>query len=321
MYAIETENVVKQYRNGVQALSGLSLSVNAGEIFTLLGENGAGKSTLIRILTTYLRPTSGGVSMLGKNIYTDAAWIRSQIACVAQQTSIDTHLSLEENMLFQSRLYKIPKAEATKRMEKLIFDFGLGRYRKYPVSSYSGGVRRRLDIALNMMSKPKILFLDEPTVGMDARSRNSMWGMMKQICNDFETTIFLTTHYLEEADSLSNNVCIMKDGNAVKQGTPAELRSLLRENIIRLQFVTEDEAREHMGVLKNFLPQEKMLIRNSAVIIHSHDTQLDMERVILFLTEHHIRFQGIESTQPTLEDVFLRLTSAGHSTGEQEECI
>lgn len=259
--------------------------------------------------------------MLGKNIYTDAAWIRSQIACVAQQISIDRHLSLEENMLFQSRLYKIPKAEARKRMEKLISDFGLGRYRKYPVSSYSGGVRRRLDIALNMMSKPKILFLDEPTVGMDARSRNSMWEMVKQICNDFETTIFLTTHYLEEADSLSDHVCIMKDGKAVKQGTPAELRSLLRENIIRLQFATEDEAREHMGVLKNLLPQEEMLIRNSAAIIHSHDAQSDMERIISFLAERRIRFQGIESTQPTLEDVFLRLTSAGYGAGEREESI
>lgn len=321
MYAIETENLVKQYRNGVQALSGLSLSVNVGEIFSLLGENGAGKSTLIRILTTYLRPTSGGVTMLGKNIYTDAAWIRSQIACVAQQISIDSHLSLEENMLFQSRLYKIPKAEAKKRMEKLVSDFDLGRYRKYPVASYSGGVRRRLDIALNMMSKPKILFLDEPTVGMDARSRNSMWEMVKQICNDFETTIFLTTHYLEEADSLSDHVCIMKDGKAVKQGTPAELRSLLRENIIRLQFATEDEVREHMGVLKNLLPQEEMLIRNSAAIIHSHDAQLDMERVISFLVERHIRFQGIESMQPTLEDVFLRLTSAGYGAGEREESI
>ena len=321
MYVIETENVVKQYRNGVQALSGLSISVKAGEIFSLVGENGAGKSTLIRILTTYLRPTSGGVAMLGKNIYTDAAWIRSQIACVAQQTSIDTHLSLEENMLFQSRLYKIPKAEAGKRMEKLISDFGLGRYRKYPVSSYSGGVRRRLDVALNMMSKPKILFLDEPTVGMDARSRNSMWEMMKQICNDFKTTIFLTTHYLEEADSLSDNVCIMRDGKAVKQGTPTELRSLIRENIIRLQFVAGDEAKKHMGLLKTLLPQEEMLIRKSAVIIHSHDAQSDMERVVSFLSERHIRFQGIESAQPTLEDVFLRMTSAGHGAREREGCI
>lgn len=316
MYAIQTENITKQYRNGVQALSGLSLSVKAGEIFSLLGENGAGKSTLIRILTTYLRPTSGEVIMLGKNIYTDAAKIRSQIACVAQQTSIDTHLTLEENMLFQSRLYKIPKEEAGKRMEKLISDFGLERYRKYPVSSYSGGVKRRLDIALNMMSKPQILFLDEPTVGMDIQSRNSMWEMMKQIRNDFETTIFLTTHYLEEADSLSNSICIMKDGKAVKQGTPVELRSLLRENTIRLQFNTGEEAIEYMAIIKKFFPYEEMFIRNSAIIIHTHNAQSDMEHVISFLVERHIPFQGIENAQPTLEDVFLRLTQR-----EQGECI
>lgn len=308
MYAIQAENVIKQYKNGIQALSGLSLSVRAGEIFSLLGENGAGKSTLIRILTTYLRPTSGTVTMFERNIYTDAAWIRSQIACVAQQASIDTHLSLEENMLFQSRLYKIPKTEAAKRMEKLISDFGLERYRKYPVSSYSGGVKRRLDIALNMMSKPQILFLDEPTVGMDIQSRNSMWEMVKQIRDDFETTIFLTTHYLEEADSLSNSICIMKDGKAVKQGTPAELRSLLRENTIRLQFNTSNEAKKYTRVLEGFFPHEEMLIRDSAIVIHSHDVQTDMEHIMSFLVEHHTPFQGIESAQPTLEDVFLRLT-------------
>ena len=289
MYAIETENIIKQYKNGVQALSGLSLSVKAGEIFSLLGENGAGKSTLIRILTTYIRPTSGKVTMLGRNIYTDAAWVRSQIACVAQQTSIDTHLSLEENMLFQSRLYKIPKAEAKKRTEKLITDFGLERYRKYPVSSYSGGVKRRLDIALNMM---------------------------KQIRSDFETTIFLTTHYLEEADSLSNNVCIMKDGKAVKQGTPTELRSLLRENTIRLQFHNIEDAKEYMEILKNFFQQENMIVQNSTVIIHSPNAQSDMEYIISFLAERHIPFQGIEIAQPTLEDVFLRLTQS-----RQGECI
>lgn len=308
MYAIQAENIIKQYKNGVQALSGLSLSVRAGEIFSLLGENGAGKSTLIRILTTYLRPTSGKVTMFEKSIYTDATWIRSQIACVAQQTSIDTHLSLEENMLFQSRLYKIPKADAVKRMEKLISDFGLERYRKYPVSSYSGGVKRRLDIALNMMSKPQILFLDEPTVGMDIQSRNSMWEMVKQIRDEFETTIFLTTHYLEEADSLSNSVCIMRDGKAVKQGTPVELRSLLRENIIRLQFNTSEEAKEYLRGLEKFFSHEELLIRNSAIVIHSHNTQADMERIMWFLVEHHTPFQGIESAQPTLEDVFLRLT-------------
>ena len=309
MYAIETENIIKQYQNGVQALSGLSLSVKAGEIFSLLGENGAGKSTLIRILTTYIRPTSGKITMLGRNIDTDAAWVRSQIACVAQQTSIDTHLSLEENMLFQSRLYKIPKTEAKKRMEKLITDFCLERYRKYPVSSYSGGVKRRLDIALNMMSNPKILFLDEPTVGMDIQSRIFMWEMMKRICSDFETTIFFTTHYLEEADNLSNNVCIMKDGKAVKQGTPTELRSFLRENTIRIQFHNIEDVKKYMGILKSVFQQGEMIVHNSAIIIRSPNVQSDMECVISFLAEHHIPFQGIEIAQPTLEDIFLRLTN------------
>ncbi len=316
MYAIETENIIKQYKNGVQALSGLSIYVKNNEIFSLLGENGAGKSTLIRILTTYLRPTSGKVIMLGKNIYTESKWVREQIACVAQQTSIDMHLSLEENMLFQSRLYKIPKIEAIKRMKKLIYDFGLERYKKYPVSSYSGGVKRRLDIALNMMSKPQILFLDEPTVGMDIQSRNFMWKMMKQIRDEFKTTIFFTTHYLEEADSLSDSICIMKDGKIVKQGTPLELRLLFQENIIRLKFSTDTEIRKCIEILTHFFPPKKILIRNSEIIIHSQDIQLYMKHVISLLLEQNIPFQGIESIQPTLEDIFLRLTQR-----EQEECV
>lgn len=316
MYTIQTEAVTKQYKNGVQALSGVTISVQAGEIFTLLGPNGAGKSTLIRILTTYMRPTSGEVTMLGKSIYSDAPWIRSQVACVAQQTSIDTHLSLEENMLFQSRLYRIPKAEAAQRMEKLISDFGLERYRKYPVSSYSGGVKRRLDIALNMMSNPKILFLDEPTVGMDIQSRISMWDMMKKIRDDFETTIFLTTHYLEEADNLSDSICIMKDGKEIKQGSLKELRSLLREDTIRVQFMTDAEARTHMQAVRIFLPREEMAVRNSAIMIHSGEDSCDLQRIIPFLLERRIPFQGIERTQPALEDVFLRLTQT-----EQGECV
>lgn len=244
MYAIQVNNAVKQYKNGVQALSGLTLSVEEGEIFSLLGQNGAGKSTLIHILTTYLRPTSGKITMLGKDLNKDRTWIRSQIACVAQQPSIDTYLSLEENMMFQSRLYKIPAKDAEKRMENLIAGFGLNEYRKYPVSSYSGGVKRRLDIALNMMSNPKILFLDEPTVGMDIQSRIAMWDMMKKIRDEFGTTIFLTTHYLEEADHLSNHICIMKNGKEAAQGTPSKLRSLLRQDTLQDVFLrlTQEEC-------------------------------------------------------------------------------
>lgn len=309
MYAIQIKNVVKEYKNGVQALSGLNLTVKQGELFSLLGQNGAGKSTLIRILTTYLKPTSGHIVMFGKDIEKEATTIRTEIACVSQQTSIDTYLSLEENMLFQSRLYKIPKAEAFDRMEKLIVAFGLEQYRKYPVSSYSGGVKRRLDIALNMMTNPKLLFLDEPTVGMDIQSRRLMWEMINKIRNDFGTTIFLTTHYLEEADNLSNTICIMKDGKEVIQGTPFDLRSYLRQDNVQIHFTNAAILKQYMSKLKEHFGEQELYVKNTTLIVHTHNGKNDMEKAIYFLLQKNIPFIGIEVAQPTLEDVFLRLTS------------
>lgn len=316
MYAIEAQNTIKQYKNGVQALNELSLFVKEGEIFSLLGPNGAGKSTLIKILSTYLKPTSGKVFMFGKDICKNSDEVRFRIACVAQQTSIDTHLTLEENMIFQSRLYKISKREAKTKMETLITDFGLEQYRKYPVSSYSGGVKRRLDIALNMMSNPQILFLDEPTVGMDIQSRMAMWQMMKKIRDDFGTTIFLTTHYLEEADSLSDTICIMKDGKEVIQGTPFELRSYIRQDTLCVQFFTNTEAKQHLSKLGNLFSANDLFTKSTAVIINTQDSRSDIEKAAHFLLKQNIPFAGIDILQPTLEDVFLRLTAKN----EQGEC-
>lgn len=309
MYAIQAQNTVKQYKNGVQALNGLNLSVKTGEIFSLLGQNGAGKSTLIKILTTYLKPTSGKVTIFGKDTGKQPAEVRSEIACVAQQTSIDTYLSLEENMMFQSRLYKISKAEAKKKMEILISSFGLEQYRKYPVSSYSGGVKRRLDIALNMMSNPKILFLDEPTVGMDIQSRMSMWEMMKKIRDDFGTTIFLTTHYLEEADNLSDTVCIMRDGKDVIQGSPLELRSFIRQDSLQVQFSAKTEVQKYLMLLEKHFSDRSVFAGSTTINISTQDSRSDMEKAIRFLLEKHISCNGIQILQPTLEDVFLRLTA------------
>lgn len=309
MYAIQIENVIKEYKNGVQALSGLNLSVKQGELFSLLGQNGAGKSTLIRILTTYLKPTSGNIMMFGKDIEKEAAAIRAEIACVSQQTSIDTYLSLEENMLFQSRLYKIPKAEALDRMEKLITAFGLQQYKKYPVSSYSGGVKRRLDIALNMMTNPKLLFLDEPTVGMDIQSRQLMWEMISQIRNDFGTTVFLTTHYLEEADNLSDTICIMKEGKEVIQGTPLELRTYLRQDTVQIHFPNSSTTKQYLPQFRLHFHEQDIYAQNALIVINTHNSKTDLEKAVCFLLQEKIPFTGIEITQPTLEDVFLRLTS------------
>lgn len=194
MKAIETVQLTKTYRNGRKALDELNLTVECGEIFSLLGTNGVGKTTLIKILTTFLKPTSGKAFIMGTDVETSSALVRSQVACVAQDVSIDNHLTLHENMVFQGRLYGLEKEELQKREQSLFELFELEEYRSEKAASCSGGIKRRLDIAMSMLSEPKILFLDEPTVGMDIGSRNIMWSILERMKKELGITIFLTTH-------------------------------------------------------------------------------------------------------------------------------
>lgn len=308
MNAIQVQSLHKTYKNGVKALNGLNLTVKSGEIFSLLGQNGAGKSTLIKILTTCLKADSGSMAVCGKNIGTDPGFTRSNIACVSQQISIDSHLSLEENMMFQSELYKVPRDQAKKRMKALIKKLELESFLRYPVASYSGGIKRRLDIAMNMVSGPKILFLDEPTVGMDIQSRLAMWNMMKRIKAEFGTTIFLTTHYLEEADSLSDTICIMRDGQTAVQGSPFELKGYLRQDSVKAAFYTKEHAKAAKEQLYNHFVEYKITVQDTVMTVISHDSRHTIQTVIQFFLEHQILFKGIEITQPSLEDVYIRLT-------------
>lgn len=308
MNTIRVQNLVKQYKNGVRALGGLSLNVKRGEIFTLLGQNGAGKSTLINILTTYLRPTDGKVELLGKNLLEETEAVRACIACAAQNISIDEHLSLTENMMFQSRLYKVPKGEAEQRMINLIQCFGLDQYSDYPVFSYSGGIKRRLDIALNMMSNPQILFLDEPTTGMDIQSRIAMWSMLRQIRDEFGTTVFMTTHYLEEADKLSDTICIMKDGREVTQGTPNELKNYLQKNMVKISFKSNEAAKSAYDRITGYYPLQSSDLRNDLILTDIKNNRQDFLRLNHLLLEFDIPFIGIELVKPSLDDVFIRLT-------------
>ena len=307
MEAIQVNKLVKQYKNGVRALDELSLNVKSGEIFTLLGPNGAGKSSLINILTTYLSPTSGTVTMLEYDLCQKPDFIRSQIACVAQQISIDNHLSMLENMIFQSRLYKIDTATAKKRINTLIDSFDLGQYLKYPTYSYSGGVKRRLDIAMNMVSYPKILFLDEPTVGMDVQSRKAMWEIVRKIRDDFGTTIFLTTHYLEEADQLSDTVCIMKDGHELVQGSLNSLRHYMHQNQLRISFEDTEKAKDCADALNKTALLESVWVRENSVFATAGEGRANFTAVNRWLLEQMIDFVAVEMVQPSLEDVFLNL--------------
>lgn len=320
MLAIEINNLVKEYKNGVKALNGLSFSVKAGEIFSLLGPNGAGKSSLINILTTFYKPTSGNVTMFGKDLINNPSWIRTQIACVAQQVSIDEHLSLMENMIFQSKMYKVEPQVAKERINSLIDKFELASYLKYPTSSYSGGVKRRLDIAMNMVSSPKILFLDEPTVGMDVDSRKAMWDMLLKIRDEYGTTIFLTTHYLEEAEQLSDNICIMKNGKDLAQGTPSNLRSYIKQNILRIAFYDIEDIKKYKNDIKNTCLVKFMSVRGNSLFISVEESRTALNLINEFLLEHSIKFDAIEIVEPSLEDVFLALTSSKKDLEEEWKC-
>ncbi|MCA1292803.1 ABC transporter ATP-binding protein [Paenibacillus sp. alder61] len=309
MEAITVRELNKTFKNGKKALHNFNLTVSKGEIFSLLGQNGAGKSTLINILTTYILPTSGEIIIMGYHLKNDSQSIRNCISCVAQHTSIDKHMSLKENLQFQGRLFGLDSATIQARSEELIQAFHLTEYCDYNVSEYSGGVARRLDIAMSMISHPKVLFLDEPTVGLDIESRQILWQMMKTIQEKFNTTIFLTTHYLEEAQLLSDTICIMKDGQPLIQGSMEELRKYFSEPVIRVELNTVDdiaaivERLNAQDVIKHVRVEEKTLY------ISVDDSSEGFAKTNLLLTENHVGFCAIEIQNPSLSDIFLKFTS------------
>lgn len=308
MNAISASNLCKVYQNGKKALTNLSIEVQEGEIFSLLGPNGAGKSTLINILTTFLQPTSGKILIMGKDLYAEQKSIRSLISCVAQNVSIDNHLSLRENMLFQGRLYKLDKPTANKRMDALITAFDLREYEKNRVTAYSGGIKRRLDIAMSMMSYPKILFLDEPTVGMDIESRQAMWDVVKKIKADFGTTILLTTHYLEEADMLSDTVCIMQDGHELVQDTPENLRQHTGQKVIRIDLDSSENCQDIVKLISDLQFVKGIRQEQNTLYANTQNPMQDFRILNQMLMDKQTRYFSIGVLTPSLDDVFLSLT-------------
>lgn len=303
MEIIQIKNLIKKYKNEKKVLDIKKLTVKQGEIFSLLGPNGAGKSTLINILTTYLDYNSGEIKILGKNLREESKGIRKNIACVAQNISIDEHLSLEENLIFQGNLYGIAKEELKKRAERFIDEFELKEYVKSPVSTYSGGIKRRLDIAVNMISCPKILFLDEPTVGIDIHSRKIIWEMMKRIKDKYGTTIFLTTHYLEEAQELSDYICIMKNGDIAAQGTINDLGKYINQKIIKIEF--ENEKNTEYVKEKIFKDKSVRLKKNELYLkIDSQDEIIYLNKILL---DNKIDFLYFGLLKPNLEEIFINI--------------
>ena len=307
MDAISVDRLSKVYQNGEKALDGISFTVKKGEIFSLLGPNGAGKSTLIHILTTLLRPTSGKALLMGKNVGAQSQAIRGLIASVAQKVSVDDHLTLKENMLFQSRLYGMDSQTARKRMEELIAVFELKDSENQRGGVLSGGIKRRLDIAMSMMSRPEILFLDEPTVGMDIESRKALWELVRKIREIYGTTLFFTTHYLEEADALSDTVLIMDRGRELVQDTPENLRRHTLKTTLRIELdSTENPQGFEQWLIK--LPFVEGLRREqNTFYAGTQDAFRDFYTLNQLMRDRPIRYCSIGVVTPSLDDVFLSL--------------
>jgi len=316
--AIEANNLVKHYGE-VKALDGLSLKVEQGSVFGLLGPNGAGKTTTVRVLTTLLTPDSGSAFVSGVDVINDPVHAREIMGLSGQNATVDENLTGVENLIMLGRLFRLPRKEANEKAFELLERFNLTDASKRIVKTYSGGMRRRLDLAASLIANPNILFLDEPTTGLDPRSRIMMWDVIKGLVSS-GTTVLLTTQYLEEADQLADKIAVIDKGKVIAQGTADELKTQVGGERIDV-VVDETKAQLAADALKN--------IASGPVVMEGEHVQapvtgggVKVVDAVRALDAASIVIKEIQLRRPTLDDVFLTLT--GHHAEEvkvEEELV
>lgn len=297
---IIVKNLVKKYGD-FYALNGLSFEVNENEIFGLLGPNGAGKTTLIHILATLLKPTTGGAVVNGYDVLHNATKVRESIGVVFQAPSSDDILTGYENLKIHALLYGIPRATREKRISEVLKLVGLEGRKNDQVKKYSGGMRRRLEIARGLLHHPKVLFLDEPTLGLDPQSRENMWTYIKEIVTEEKVTIILTTHYMEEADMLCDRIGFISNGKIIALNSPSNLKQEMGGDIVKINFIGEIPSSETFTRF-NFV--HKVELEENTVIVYMDEVNSNMHSLIKDLKG----VRTIEYKKPTLNDVFLRLS-------------
>ena len=306
--AIETERLVKVFGE-TRAVDGIDLSIRAGTVFGVLGPNGAGKTTLIRVLATLLRPDGGSARVLGHDVVTHASAVRAGVSLTGQFASVDEELSGRENLVLLGRLLGLRRALARKRAGELLDAFGLDDAADRLVRTYSGGMRRRLDIAASIVVTPQLLFLDEPTTGLDPRSRNQVWEIVRVLVAE-GTTVLLTTQYLEEADQLAGRIAIVDHGKVIAEGTSAELKNLVGRASLHVR--VQDPLQRPMAatLLANVLGEEPQPGGDSATLAMRATDAETVGRALLELSRADIGVAELSLGQPSLDEVFLTLT--GH---------
>ena len=308
--AIQANNLVKKYGE-VIALDGLSLEVEQGTVFGLLGPNGAGKTTAVRVLTTLLSPDSGSAIVDGVDVLKDPVHAREIMGLSGQNASVDENLTGIENLIMLGRLFRLPKKEAVTRANDLLERFNLNDAAKRIVKTYSGGMRRRLDLAASLIAKPNILFLDEPTTGLDPRSRLMMWDVIQNLVNE-GTTVLLTTQYLEEADQLAKKIAVIDKGKVIAQGSADELKTQVGGE--RIEVVVSPSQTQAAAQALQSMSSGKVVVEGEHVQVPVSGGGVKVVEAVRALDIAKIEIKEIQLRRPTLDDVFLSLT--GHHAEE-----
>ncbi|BFI73900.1 daunorubicin resistance protein DrrA family ABC transporter ATP-binding protein [Nanoarchaeota archaeon] len=298
-YAIEVNNIVKKYKD-ITALKGVTFNVKRGEIFGILGPNGAGKSTLISILTTIVKPTSGSAKVNGYDILKEQQKVRESIGIVFQDSSLDNRLTIKENLYIGASLYNVPKNKRDEKIEELLEFFELKDFENKLVRYLSGGMKRKVEIARALLSDPKVLFLDEPTTGLDPDIRYNLWNYIKKMVKEYDVTVFIATHYMEEAEELCNKVAIIDKGEIKVIGEPEELKKKLEGDLVVI------ETKDNIDIKSDYIKDIKKT--EDKYIITVKDSEKFLGELFEYVKNKNIKINSVSVRKPTLGEVFLYYT-------------
>jgi ABC-2 type transport system ATP-binding protein len=309
MKIIEAEDLRKQFSDDIVAVAGIDLAVDQGEVFAFLGPNGAGKTTTVRMLTTLLRPTSGAARVAGYDVYTEQHEIRRTIGVALQEAGLDGLATARELLELQAKLFGMDKQTARRRASEMLEIVGLVDAADRQVKTFSGGMKRRLDLASALVHEPLVLFLDEPTEGLDPASRAAVWQEVQRLNSQTEMTVFLTTHYLEEADRLSDRLAIIDHGVIVAEGTPAQLKSSIGADVVT---VALDRERIHVGqsLLSGMEGVRDLRVEERSLTLFVDNGTQAVAQVVRLLDGAGIEVGPVAVSNPTLDEVFLRATGS-----------
>jgi len=312
-HMIEVQNLVKIYPDGTEAVRDISFDVDEGEFFGFLGPNGAGKSTTIKILITLLRKTSGDIRIIDMDITNQTDEIRRQIGYAAQEVGVDDDLTARENLVLQGQLYHMERNLLRRRTEELLELMDLTADAGRPAGSFSGGMRKRLDLATGLMHRPRLLFLDEPTTGLDPQNRANLWVYLERLNKQEKLTIFLTTHYMEEADKLCNRLAIIDNGQIKTMGSPRQLKQELGGDVIALRFAENAQSvDQQIGAACDVLRDAPFLMNldrfDEGVNVYAQDGGAVVPEVLRLLDSTGLHVAQLSLTSPSLDDVFLKHT-------------